>query len=370
MNFEFSAEQLQLRDTARRFLADKCPPAAARAVLDGKVDHDAALWQGLAEMGFLGVTIPEAYGGLGLGHLELCVLAEEMGRTLAPVPFSSSVYLATELLLSAGSETQKQHWLPRLASGSAIGTLAHAEATGAVSNGSLTTHLEHGRLYGQKLPVPDGEIADFAVVTAQEGDDLSLFLLDLSGAGVTREAVSTIDPSRRHARIAFSGASAEPLGERGNAIAQISAVQDRAAVLFAFEQLGGADRALEMARDYALERKAFGRQIGSFQAIKHLLANMYVAATLARSNCYYGAWALSTEAPELPVAAASARISATQAYQLCAKDAIEVHGGMGFTWEFDCHLHYRRSNLLALALGSLSLWEDRLIDALRQSQAA
>jgi alkylation response protein AidB-like acyl-CoA dehydrogenase len=125
-----------------------------------------------------------------------------------------------------------------------------------------------------------------------------------------------------------------------------------------------------MARDYALERKAFGRQIGSFQAIKHLLANMYVAATLARSNCYYGAWALSTKAPELPVAAASARVSATQAYQLCAKDAIEVHGGMGFTWEFDCHLHYRRSNLLALALGSLSFWEDRLIDALRQSQAA
>jgi len=370
MNFEFSAEQLQLRDTARRFLADKCPPGAARAVMDGKIDHDAALWQGLAEMGFLGITIPEAYGGLGLGHLELCVLAEEMGRTLAPVPFSSSVYLATELLLSTGSETQMQYWLPRLASGSAIGTFAHAEPTRPVSPCSIGACLEGGRLHGEKLPVPDGEIADFAVVSALDGGDLSLFLVDLSSKCVVRESVSTIDPSRRHTRITFSGAKAEPLGERGNAIAQIRAMQDRAAVLFAFEQLGGADRALEMARDYALERKAFGRQIGSFQAIKHMLANMYVAATLARSNCYYGAWALSTKVPELPVAAASARVSATHAYQLCAKDSIEVHGGIGFTWELDCHLHYRRSNLLSLALGSLSFWEDRLIDALCQSRAA
>nr|WP_276608528.1 acyl-CoA dehydrogenase family protein [Caulobacter sp. SLTY] len=142
-------------------------------------------------------------------------------------------------------------------------------------------------------------------------------------------------------------------------------VMDRAAVLVAFEQVGGADRALEMGRDYALDRMAFGRQIGSFQAVKHMLADMYVAATLARSNAYYGAWALSTGSPELPVAAATARVSATDAFQHCAKNNIQVHGGMGFTWAFDCHLYYRRSNALALSLGSKSTWEDLLIDRLR-----
>jgi alkylation response protein AidB-like acyl-CoA dehydrogenase len=147
-------------------------------------------------------------------------------------------------------------------------------------------------------------------------------------------------------------------------------VLDRAAVLMAFEQVGGADRALEMGRDYALDRIAFGRPIGSFQAVKHMLADMYVSATLARSNCYYGAWALSTNASELPEAAAAARISATQAFQHCAKNNIQVHGGMGFTWEFDCHMYYRRSSAMALSLGSLSYWEDVLIDRMRKRNAA
>ncbi len=180
----------------------------------------------------------------------------------------------------------------------------------------------------------------------------------------------TLDPTRDHARLRFDGAPAEPLGVAGEGWRTIEAVQDRAAVLTAFEQVGGADRALEMARDYALERFAFGRQIGSFQAIKHMLADMYVSATLARSNAYWAAWALSTDAGELPEAAATARVSATQAFQHCAKNNIQVHGGMGFTWQFDCHLYYRRSNLLALSLGSLSTWEDKLVDRLRKKNAA
>ena len=187
---------------------------------------------------------------------------------------------------------------------------------------------------------------------------------------MTRESVATIDPTRSHAKLTFNGAAAEPLGAAGEGWATIQAVYDRAAVLTAFEQVGGADRALEMARDYALERMAFGRPIGSFQAIKHMLADMYVSATLARSNSYYGAWALSTGAAELPEAAATARVSATQAFQHCAKNDIQVHGGMGFTWEFDCHLYYRRANLLALNLGSLSQWEDKLIDRLQTKNAA
>ena len=182
--------------------------------------------------------------------------------------------------------------------------------------------------------------------------------------------METIDPTRSHARLTFAGAPADRLGAAGEGWAILTQVYDRAAILTAFEQVGGADRALEMARDYALERMAFGRPIGSFQAIKHMLADMYVAATLARSNAYYGAWALSTDAAELSEAAATARVSATQAFQHCSKNNIQVHGGMGFTWAFDCHLYYRRSNLLALNLGGLSQWEDKLIERMRAKNAA
>jgi alkylation response protein AidB-like acyl-CoA dehydrogenase len=375
MNFDFSDEQKQLRDTARKFLAEKCPPKAVRAVIDGKAPYDRELWKGLAEMGFLGVAIPEGYGGTGAGHLELCVIAEEMGRALAPVPFSSTVYLAAEALLIAGSEAQKQKWLPVIASGDAIGTLALFEGKGNPSPQAIKLAASGGKLDGVKKPVADGAIADFAIVAARTGStgretDISLFLVDMKAEGVEAKALANVDPSRNQAEVTFKNCKAEPLGAPGEGWSIVSQVLDRAAVLLAFEQVGGADRALEMGRDYALDRIAFGRPIGSFQAIKHMLADMYVSATLARSNCYYGAWALSTNAGELPEAAAAARISATQAFQHCAKNNIQVHGGMGFTWEFDCHLYYRRANATALSLGSLSYWEDALIDRMRKRNAA
>ena len=372
MNFDFSDDQKQLGREARRFLADRSSSAAVRAILEGPEPFDRALWAGLGEMGFLGAAIPEQYGGLGAGYLELCVIAEELGRALAPVPTSSSIYLAAEFLLAAGSEAQKQAWLPKLASGEAIGTFAFAEIPGKVTPRTITATVSGGRLSGTKSPVPDGDVADIAIVAARTGSGvgeqgIGLFLVDLNGPGVTREAVDSIDPTRSQARIVFDGASVEPLGTDG--WATIANVLDRAAVLIAFEQVGGSDRALEMARDYALERFAFGRQIGSFQAVKHMLADMYVSATLARSNAYYGAWALSTGSAELPQAAATARVSATQSFQHCAKNNIQVHGGMGFTWAFDCHLFYRRSNGLALGLGSQSTWEDLLIERMRGRNA-
>ncbi|WP_407177191.1 acyl-CoA dehydrogenase family protein [Bradyrhizobium sp. STM 3562] len=375
MNFDFSDEQKQLRDEARKFLAEKCPPKAVRAVLDGKTPYDRELWQGLAEMGFLGVAIPEAYGGAGAGHLELCVIAEEIGRSLAPVPFSSTVYLAAEALLLAGSEAQKQQWLPKIASGEAIGTLALFEGKGNPSPQAMRLAASGGALSGVKMPVPDGAIADFAIVAARTGasgrdTDISLFLAELKGEGVEIKSLSNIDPTRGQAEITFGNCRAEPLGRGGEGWSILTQLLDRAAVLMAFEQVGGADRALEMGRDYALDRIAFGRPIGSFQAVKHMLADMYVSATLARSNSYYGAWALSTNSSELPEAAAAARISATQAFQHCAKNNIQVHGGMGFTWEFDCHMFYRRANATALGLGSLSYWEDALIDRMRKRNAA
>jgi alkylation response protein AidB-like acyl-CoA dehydrogenase len=326
-------------------------------------------------MGFLGVAIPEAYGGAGAGHLELCVIAEEMGRALAPVPFSSTVYLAAEAILLAGSEAQKQKWLPLIASGGAIGTLALFEGKGNPSPQAIKLSASGGSLNGVKKPVPDGAIADFVIVAGRTGSsgrdtDISLFLVDMKSEGVEARTLTNIDPSRGQAELSFANCKAEPLGAGNEGWSILSQVLDRAAVLMAFEQVGGADRALEMGRDYALDRIAFGRPIGSFQAVKHMLADMYVSATLARSNCYYGAWALSANASELPEAAAAARISATQAFQHCSKNNIQVHGGMGFTWELDCHLYYRRANATALSLGSLSYWEDALIDRMRKRNAA
>ncbi|MBH5370129.1 acyl-CoA dehydrogenase family protein [Bradyrhizobium glycinis] len=375
MNFDFSDDQKQLRDQARKFLAEKCSPKAVRVVLDGKTPYDKELWKGLAEMGFLGVAIPEEFGGAGAGHLELCVIAEEMGRANAPVPFSSTVYLAAEALLIAGSDAQKKKWLPAIAAGEAIGTLALFEGKGNPAPKNVKLTAANGVLSGVKKPVADGAIADFAVVAARTGSsgrdsDISLFLVDLKAGGVDVKNLTNLDPTRGQAEITFKDAKAEPLGAAGEGWSILTQVLDRAAVLCAFEQVGGADRALEMGRDYALDRIAFGRPIGSFQAVKHMLADMYVSATLARSNSYYGAWALSTKAAELPEAAAAARISATQAFQHCAKNNIQVHGGMGFTWEFDCHMYYRRANAMALGLGSLSYWEDQLIERMRKKNAA
>jgi len=365
MNFDFSDDLKMLRDQARKFLRDRAALASARRVLEGSEPYDKALWREMAGMGWVGAAIPEEYGGAGLGHLGLCVLAEEIGYVLAAVPFSSSVYLATEAILLAGSEAQKQRYLPKLASGEIIGTLAFAEGPGAVDAKKMRVSAGEGRLYGIKMPVPDGDVADFAVVAARGGErSLSLFIVELDRAGVSRTAIETVDPSRSHARIVFDGAAAELLGNASEGATLLRRILDRAAVLMAFEQVGGAQASLDMAKAYALERYAFGRPIGSFQAIKHKLADVYVATELARSNAYYGAWALSQDAAELPVAAAAARVAASDAFYLASKENIQTHGGMGYTWAFDCHLYYRRAKLLSLALGSTRQWKDRLISHL------
>jgi len=368
MNFEFSEAQHLVRQQAQSFLREHASPAQVRAVLDGEAPFDEALWRGIVDLGWTATTIPEAHGGLGLSYLELCVLAEELGRCLAPTPFSSSVYLATEAILAYGSEAQQARYLPRLASGEIIGCYAVAEGQGQITPARLKTRVERGGMHGAKWPVTDGDVADVAVVLSHhDGHEASMYLVDLHGDGIDRTPLQTLDPTRSHAQITFDGAAAELLGDVETGWTQHMALCDRAAVLFAFEQVGGAQAALEMARDYAMRRYAFGRPIGSFQALKHKMADMYIAATLARSNCYYGAWALDTQAPELPLAAATARVSATQAFHQCAKENIQIHGGMGFTWEFNCHLYYRRSKLLAVNLGSLHRWQDLLITRLEAS---
>lgn len=371
MNFDFSDDQKFLKSEARKFLEARCPTSKVRAVLDDPAkSYDADLWKEVAAQGWLGTAIPEAYGGLGLGRLELCVIAEELGRALAPIPFASTAYFLAEALLLAGSEAQKAAWLPKIAAGEVIGCFASVERPGPLTEAQVQARVEGGKLTGAKLPVTDGDIADVAVVLAKEGGRPGLFLVELKAGGVTRETLQTIDPTRGVARLNFSGAAAERLGEAGEGLALAEQLLERAAVLIAFEQVGGADRALEMAKDYAMQRYAFGRPIASYQAIKHKLADMYVNNELARSNAYYGAWALDTGAAELPLAAASARVSACEAYWYAAKENLQTHGGIGFTWQMDCHLFYRRAQQLGLVAGAAKAWKERLVSQLERRNAA
>jgi alkylation response protein AidB-like acyl-CoA dehydrogenase len=371
MNFDFSDDQKSLKDQARKFLSEKAGSKSNRSVLDNaSKSYDDDLWKAVADMGWLGAAIPEAHGGLGLGRLELCVLAEELGRAVAAIPFSSSVYFFAEALMLAGSDAQKQALLPKVASGEVIGCFALSEGPGAPSAESLQAKFDGATLNGAKIPVTDGDCATHAVVVAKDGAGVSLVLVDLKQPGVQRETLKTLDPSRGHAKLTFANAKAERLGEAGQGWALAENVLDRAAVLLAFEQVGGSQACLEMATDYAKSRYAFSRPIGSFQAIKHKLADMYVNIEVARSNAYYGAWALSTEAAELPFAAAAARVAASDAYYFCAKENIQTHGGMGFTWEVDCHLFFRRAKLLAVQAGAPAVWKEKLVRRLEQRNAA
>jgi acyl-CoA dehydrogenase len=368
LNFDFSEDLNQIRAEARAFLAEHAA-GAARGALNAQQGIDRPLWAQIGKLGWAGAAIPEAYGGSGLGDEGLCVLAEEIGRAVAPTPFASSAYLASQAILRFGSEAQKTRLLPKLADGSTIGCFALAETMGAPRADTVRATLRQGRIDGTKSPVIDGAVADLAVVAVRDGAEVALAVVELAQPGVTRTTLETLDPTRGAARLDFAGATAELLpGARD--FSAVCGLLDRAAVFFAFEQVGGAQACLEMARDFALQRMAFGRQIGSFQAIKHKLADVYVAIELARSNAYYGAWALGAQAPDVTSAGAAARVAATRAFELASAENIQTHGGMGFTWESDCHLYYRRAKHLSLVIGAAPFWKDRLLSAIEHRNAA
>ena len=367
MNFDFTDDQRMLCDQARRFLEEN---ASNRAIMESDEPFDRALWAKMRELGWHGAALPEEEGGVGLSYIDLCVIAEELGRALAPVPFSSSIYLALEAIRLGGSDELKHTHLPKLASGEAIGCLATTEGPGAMVPKNIRAEVTGGKLTGVKTPVADGDVADLAVVAARSGGEVGLFVVDLNGPGVSRQSITTLDLSRSHAILTFDGAPAEPVGKAADGWTTLERVMDHAAVLFAFEQLGGAQKCLEEAKEYSMNRYAFGRPIAGFQAIKHKLADMYMKTELARSNAHYGAWALNSGAAELPVAAAAARVAGNTAFLFAAEENIQTHGGMGFTWEFDCHLYLRRAKLLALTLGSEKRWKERLVSRLEERNAA
>ncbi len=372
MNFDFSDDQKALAQEARKLLGTR-GRAGTRALLNGGSGHyDQELWGEIGRLGWLGIAIPEEFGGSGLGHLETCVLAEEIGRANAAVPVASTLYFFAEALSLFAPREVYALWARQIAGGKTIGCFAMAESPGIVSEERISALVVDGMLHGEKLPVIDGMAADAAIVLARDGDgaEMSLFLVPLAQAGITRTPLETLDPSRPVARLQFSGARVERLGGTGAGWQNAQMLLDRAAIYLAFEQLGGAEAALEMAVGYARSRFAFGRPIGSFQAIKHKLADVYVKNQLARANSWYGAWALSANAPELAAAAAMARVAASEAFDFAAKENVQTHGGMGFTWEADCHLLLRRSKHLGLAAGAPALWREKLVRTLERRNRA
>jgi alkylation response protein AidB-like acyl-CoA dehydrogenase len=362
MDFDFSEEQRQVKREARRFLSARCPLSVVHATLgeDAERRVSRALFKEIAGLGWCGTAIPEVNGGLGLGYVELCAIAEELGRALAPVPFASSIYFFAEAVMAGGSAEQRARLLPQLARGEIVGCLATAEGSGAYQHRSIGSHVKAGRLNGIKIPVIDGDVADAALVLAAEARGASLFLADLTHPGVQRTVLQSLDPSRGVVRLSFSDVPVELVGGAGEGGALVERIFDRAAISIAFEQLGGADRSLELARDYALERHTFGRPIASYQAIKHRLADMYVKNELARSTAYYAAWALASAAIELPRAAAMARVAASDAFGFAARESIQIHGGLGVTWEASPHLFFRRARHLSLVCGAPDGWAERL----------
>ncbi|ROM33932.1 hypothetical protein BK648_24540 [Pseudomonas poae] len=368
MNFDFSEEQEEIRRQARRFLAER--REQLRDVLDGEASYDVSAWQAVVDMGWPAAAIAEEQGGLGLGYLELCVLAEEFGGALVPVPFVSSVLQATEAIKLADDTAQANEWLPRLANGELIGTLAFSEGQAGRSwSDRPQAIVEQGRLSGCKTPVADGLAANLAVVSAvaaEDGDSFGWWLVSLEQPGVSRSADDAVDRVRKHATLQFDRAEAIRLGKPGSGADMARQLMNVTAVLTAFEQLGGAEAALAMAIDYSKTRQAFGRTIGGYQALKHKMADIYVKNQLARSHAYFGAWALAHQAPQLPLAAAGARLAAIDAFNFAAEENVEVHGGIGFTWESDCQLLYRRARLLAVSLGGRQRWARQLVAQLAQ----
>jgi len=369
MNFDFSDEQQMLRDEVRKYLVHESPLKAARAVLEQGGTHDARVWQGLAGLGVTALMLPEAAGGIGLGALELCVVAEELGRQLSPVPLASTLYLAAQAVLLGGTPEQQLQWLAPVAEG-AVGAFA-APLDGVAGVATLPRYVQ-GRLTGEVALVADGLAAQWAVVLAADEAGHPRWVVSALAEGLSRRPLATLDAAKPFAAWRFEGTPAEPLAVAAGAPALqvLERVRDRAAVLLAFEQLGAADAALELAAAYARERKAFGRTIGSYQGIKHKLADLFNANQLARVHCYYGAWALAMDAAlpdgarELPAAAAAARVSASQAATQAAHEGLHVHGGMGVTWEMDCHLFMRRARQQAVMVGHEHQWRERLAAAL------
>ncbi|MET0628007.1 MAG: acyl-CoA dehydrogenase family protein [Acidimicrobiia bacterium] len=370
MNFAFSEEQDQLRGAVRSFLEAKSPSTEVRRLMDTTEGYDPAVWKQMAqELGLQSIHIPEQYGGQGFSFVELAIVLEEMGRALLCAPYFSSVVLATGAIMNAGDDAQQAALLPGIASGDTIATLAFTEPNGkwdAAGIEMVATQSGDGyTLDGTKMFVLDGHVADLVVVAARlagtTGDDgIALFTVDGDASGLTRTALSTMDQTRKQAKLEFAGVAATPLGTPGNGWAALSKTLDQAAVAIANESVGGAQMVLDMSVEYAKVRVQFGRPIGSFQAIKHKCADMLLEVESGKSAAYYAAWAAAEDNDELPVAASLAKAYCSDAYFHATAENIQIHGGIGFTWEHDAHLYFKRAKSSELLFGDATYHRELL----------
>ena len=368
MNFGFSEEQDTIRETLARMLGDHASLEVAHARLDSGEGFDTATWSALAEGGWLGLAMSEAEGGSGMGAVELAILAEEIGRCLAAVPCLPVLYMAVPAIQFAGTDDQRNALLPGIAEGRTIIATALAEG-GGLAPDTVSAKVVQDRLSGKKSPVTFGAEATHALVAATDEEGTPrLYLADLSAPGVTMRALDPIDRTRPAAEIVFDNTPVELLP--GSDAATIQRLLDGAAVLAAFEQIGLADRVLALTTAYAGERHAFGRPIGGFQAVKHRLADMFAKIELARSNAFFGVWALASGDSRLAEAAAVARLTALDAVQFATEESIQLHGGIGFTWAADPHLFLRRGWQLKAELGPAAIWRERLLGTLANAPRA
>jgi alkylation response protein AidB-like acyl-CoA dehydrogenase len=356
VNFAFSEEQEELRKSVRRFLEDKSPETEVRRQMDTTEGYDKAVWSQMAQqLGLQGLAIPEEFGGSGYTYVELIVVLEEMGRALLCAPYFSTVALAANALLVSGDDGAKKEFLPSIASGETIATVAFTEDSGRWDEAGITmeaTKSDGGHtLTGHKMFVIDGHTANLILVAARHNGGISLFAVQGDAPGLTRTPLSTMDQTRKQARLEFDGVPARQIGADDQGAATLAKTLDLAAVALAAEQVGGAQKVLEMAVEYAKVRVQFGRPIGSFQAIKHKCADMLLEVESAKSAAYYAGWAAAEDNDELPVVASLAKAYCSDAYFHATAENIQIHGGIGFTWEHPAHLYFKRAKSSELMLG-------------------
>jgi alkylation response protein AidB-like acyl-CoA dehydrogenase len=362
VNFAFSEEQEELRRSVRRFLEDKSPSTEVRRLMETTDGYDPKVWSQMAnELGLQSLHIPEAYGGQGFSFVELVVVLEEMGRALLCAPYFSSVCLAANAIMNAGTEEQKSELLPGIAAGETIATLAFTEPSGKWDANGITMEAASDgsggyTLSGTKMFVLDGHTANLIVVAARSAgsggtEGISFFTVAGDASGLTRTALPTMDQTRKQAKLEFSNVPAALLGEEGAGWAALSKTLDQAAVCLSAEQVGGAQKCLDMSVEYAKVRIQFGRPIGSFQAIKHKCADMLLEVESSKSAAYYAGWAAAEDNDELPVVASLAKSYCSEAYFHAAAENIQIHGGIGFTWEHDAHLYFKRAKSSEILFG-------------------
>jgi alkylation response protein AidB-like acyl-CoA dehydrogenase len=372
MDFGFSEEQDMLRNSARDFLAKEAPMTYVRKMMEDDRGFTDDLWRKMAELGWMGLILPEEHGGSGLDFVDMVVVLEEMGRVVLPGPFFSTVILAGIAIAEAGSAAQKKAWLPKIADGSLKATLAQLEPSGRWdADGIQMSAKSEGGGYvldGTKLFVPDANVADLFVVAARTpgskgAEGVSLFLVDAKAAGVGVTMLKTMDQTRKLGEVTFKGVKVGAdalLGSAGGGWKVLERVVDRGKVGLAAEMCGGAQKVLEMSVEYAKVREQFGKPIGSFQAIQHKCANMLVEVESSKSITYYAAWAVANDVPEAPLAAAMAKAYTSDAYRHTAGEGIQIHGGIGFTWEHDMHIFFKRAKSSEVTFGDAT-WNRELV---------